>query len=545
MTPLTPLTRAPLSVRVSTVAALTVGTALAPASASAQDVLYRYEGGPLEGLGLFAAGVGDVNGDGTQDFSIGSLRDGGVYSGLTGARLFDHFVGAPSGPAPDFDGDGLADLLLANVVYSGAGAGLIHVFDTAPALPFGPVYSVAVDDVDGDGIADVLLGSPQLQRRCGGDVVTNFVGGPGFASVHSGDGGALLYLLMDESTSAFGGLIASAGDLDRDGTEDFVVGALLHSPCGTTGSRFLRALSAVDGATLWTIDEAPEVVSDLGDADGDGVADLALGFPRSDRVQVHSGADGTLLYQVQEELDSRFGASLARVADQNDDGVDDLLVGAYQQFDTGLSDRPPVGPGFVRVLSAVDGTALFTIQGSREGEWFGRLAAPLGDLNADGALDLLVASPRSDAAGEDAGLVQVISASSLPLTADVHELSATAATPQTLILDPGPGYAGGRAVLFGSGTGIRPGDGHPLPVVPDRYTRANAPFGAHPPLVEGLGELVQLDGEGRAQVELRFPPELALALVGRSFFHAFLVLPDAEAHRPGFVSQPVPITLRP
>ncbi|MCB9916662.1 MAG: FG-GAP repeat protein [Planctomycetes bacterium] len=150
-------------------------------------------------------------------------------------------------------------------------------------------------------------------------------------------------------------------------------------------------------------------VASLGDLDGDGRADLAVGEPRAlvggvrrGRVAVCSGANGHLLYELRGAVAlGDFGRALASGADLDGDGVHDLAVGA-----------PRAGSGLVAVFSGATGRRLLTLRGEAPGDELGSSVALLGDVDGDGRGELLVGAPKCDAGGTNAGRAYLLSGAS-------------------------------------------------------------------------------------------------------------------------------------
>ena len=156
-------------------------------------------------------------------------------------------------------------------------------------------------------------------------------------------------------------------------------------------------------------------VARLGDLDNDGVDDLAIGAPRANtaepfagRVTVLSGADGSTLFVLDGVGPAEyFGFAVASVGDVDADGLPDLLVGApFAAF-----------AGQARLFSGAGGALLGTWTGDAAQDDFGSAVAGVGDANRDGVPDFVVGAPRGDLGGIDTGYARVYSgATGAPLT---------------------------------------------------------------------------------------------------------------------------------
>ncbi len=100
-----------------------------------------------------------------------------------------------------------------------------------------------------------------------------------------------------------------------------------------------------------------------------------------------------------------FGQALAIVGDVNGDGIDDIAVGAPFNDDKG------VDAGRVTIQSGSTGAIIKVLRGRAAGDRFGFALAGCGDVNGDGVPDVIIGSPLADARGKDSGRVEVFSGS--------------------------------------------------------------------------------------------------------------------------------------
>lgn len=349
---------------------------LAPA-ASGQKLLHGFYGDAEDDLfGAAVSGAGDVNLDGYDD----------VIIGIAGDDSAGKFTGSVR-------------------VISGKDGSVLHVFNgRAAGGGFGESVSGA-GDVDGDGHPDILVGA-EMEKDANGDRL-------GTARVFSGKSGALLLTFYGDSDfDLFGSSVSDAGDVNRDGFADIVVGSPFSDNNGTWSGR-AYVFSGKDGSVLHTIDgdlddRLGSSVSGVGDLNGDGFDDLIIGAPNADYIGqsntgaalVISGKDGTTLFTFWGDGLSHFlGVTVSGAGDTNGDGIPDMIVGA----------RGDSGPGYARVFSGKDGSFLHTFHGDSDIERFGRSVSGAGDVNGDGLGDLIVGASWYFAAGMESGAARVFS----------------------------------------------------------------------------------------------------------------------------------------
>jgi hypothetical protein len=173
-------------------------------------------------------------------------------------------------------------------VLSGSdGSTVYSIYGASAGVLFGSSIA-GIGDVDGDGVPDFVVGAP---------LEANALLHHGVVTAYSGSTGTAIYsVLGDASTDFLGWAIASMGDVDGDGFADFAVGTSTTSAC---------VLSGKDGSTLWTLAAAKSTtffgrsMCSGGDVDGDGIADVIVGdiysgftTPSGGSASVFSGANG-------------------------------------------------------------------------------------------------------------------------------------------------------------------------------------------------------------------------------------------------------------
>ncbi len=143
-------------------------------------------------------------------------------------------------------------------------------------------------------------------------------------------------------------------------------------------------------------------VARAGDVNGDGVADAIVGavcgLAASDNTpgyaRVYSGIDGTALWTVHSQFSGDgFGIAVAGGADFDGDGVPDFLVGAPGNFWSVFVDLKDKDPGHVRVYSGANGTLLLNVKGIPVIGGFGSSLAITGDMDLDGVVDFVAGAP--------------------------------------------------------------------------------------------------------------------------------------------------------
>jgi hypothetical protein len=311
----------------------------------------------------------------------------------------DNFGWAVS-PLADVDHDGAADAIIGEPGFdhgttwllSGATGRVIRSFDGQPGDANG--FAIAdAGDTNRDGYDDILSGAPRQNADA-----------PGHVYLYSGRDGSLLHAFAgDALPDSFGSAVSSAGDVNRDGRPDVLIGAPGHA-----GGGMAFVYSGRNYQPLYRI-PAPDALHFFGygtgttdDVDGDRVPDEIVGGGGAGYV--FSGVDGRLLYPLPPSAAARqFGTFfLAGVGDVNRDRVPDIYGGDY-----GANDNGPAS-GFAGVYSGRDGTLLHSWFGSEPGAGLGP-GRGAGDVDCDHRPDLAIGSYQSDEGGLDAGKIELYS----------------------------------------------------------------------------------------------------------------------------------------
>jgi len=360
--------------------------------------------GASEEFDAFGAALasGDFNGDGFSDLAIGIPQE----------EVTDHFLGrvvviygSPNGlttsdstvPAPQaFDGRSIS-----RNPYPG--------LEVLGGL-FGA--SLAWGDFNHDGIGDLAIGVPAYQAASFGLVGCGCAGAVWIIKGHEGGltlSGNQLWVAKDvpgDSDQRFAdfGSVLAAGDFNGDSFSDLAIGTPQHDS-GFCPSRIL-ATGCATGAV---------------DVLYGGSSGLSLSNGSNMWTQDSSGIAGAT-----EDFDN-FGASLA-VGDFNGDGRSDLAIGVPGEDISGF-----VETGAVHVIYGSSsgltstGSQFWDLNGFggvyEAGAQFG-FALAAGDFNGDGRADLAVGSPFKDVAGgaPDGGDVEVIYGSAAGLSLTSHPL---------------------------------------------------------------------------------------------------------------------------
>ena len=381
----------------------------------------------------------------------------------------------------DVTGDGILDLVCA-ATYADLGtvydAGSVYVWAGGPDLrdtvePIASLHTffpkparlgwpLELADVDGDGILDVLAGAP-IESANGNRSYVGFVyvfrGGPTLlgsvtetARLRMGGGNSSDYLGLngieaaDVTGDGYLDVLACSQRIDVGGVVDAGAIVVWRGGPGLVGELQHDSRLTVPGAVLH--DYLGIYGVELVDLTGDGQSEMVCVAPYANRGQatdagaVYVWSPGPALQGDVAPLASllpinprsydRLGyvtGETLQFADLDGDGLQDVLAYSYSADVAGVVDA---GAGYVwrggpTLVGSPSPHAVLSVPGARNGDALGYVSGPglrIGDVTADGALDVVMGSRSADLATNDAGALFVWSelASSSPAgpTAMLH-----------------------------------------------------------------------------------------------------------------------------
>ncbi|EDX84665.1 FG-GAP repeat domain protein [Synechococcus sp. PCC 7335] len=201
-------------------------------------------------------------------------------------------------------------------------------------------------------------------------------------------------------------------------------------------------LSSLDGSNGFVINaidasfNSIRRVSNAGDINGDGFDDIILGADAADPMQEGKsyvvfgsntgfaaldlssldGSNGFVINGV--DAYDFFGSSVSGAGDINGDGIDDIIIGAYEAGYSGYIGESYVvfgrdtGFGATIEVSSLNDSTGFKLEGYENYDRFGRSVSGAGDINGDGIDDIIIGAPNANPNGNNSGRSYVVFGSS-------------------------------------------------------------------------------------------------------------------------------------
>ncbi len=422
------------------------GQATAPASRDIPVITPPEDGIALIGqdndrLGQTASFVGDVNGDGFDDFLIGNgqSRANGPYTGTARLVFGRDFTGVTG--YDDLDASNSTNFIDSTTAFDGT-------------RNLGASVSLA-GDINDDGINDFIIGAPFSTSFLGDDdfgkafvvfgrSAADAPFGETFdlATLDGSDGFRIDNGYADRGT-LLGASVGAAGDVNGDGIDDLIVGApgvaveiftppdnietfntgasyVIYGSKSPFGSNIdVTSLSGTRGfvvAEPFGDDRIGQDVTGIGDFNGDGIDDFIVGSvyngaagnegaayiiygtttPITGLINVRTLAPSEGFRIVGAERFDLVGSALAAAGDVNGDGFDDVIIGAPSDFEGSFVGEAYILFGTDATFSSTfeletfDETDGVKLTGVANGDNFGSKVSGVGDLNGDGFDDVIV-----------------------------------------------------------------------------------------------------------------------------------------------------------
>ena len=393
--------------------------------------------------GAAVTAAGDVNGDGRADVMVGAPGFDAAADRMDVGAVYVIYGQAAGG----------------NVDLGALGARGIRVQGSGADDQLGGSVA-SVGDTNGDGRGDLLIGAPDADRRgrAASGAAFLILGAQTPANVDLQNAPATRAVSIDgaQSDDVTGVSVAAAGDVNADGRADMLIGAnfadrpgAMPLPTGEdAGAAYVVFGTTTPVSVDLAVDDAASIringnlasdyagiaVAGVGDINGDGKADVAVGASGAD---LQSGTDSGAVYMVYGRAgaagtghsvnlgalgaagivieagraDDRGGSSLAS-GDVNQDGRLDLLVGAANAKN---NNRARSGSGYA-LFGQQPWVATSLVTNAQQARYDGAAAGDeaaasiaAADLDGDGKLDLAVGSPGGDQNGRlSSGSVSLI-----------------------------------------------------------------------------------------------------------------------------------------
>jgi|GEM_PF-1001245 len=366
--------------------------------------------------GVDMANIGDLDGDGNTDILIGA--NGDDDGGFNKGAAYIHFMNT--------DGSIKSTIKLNGLTTNGA------------VLSISDYYGVAVEgigDLNNDGVPDIAIGANG--DDAGGAANTNR--GGWYIHYMNRDGSIISTVKISPNTpngptavsidDRYGYRIANLGDLDGDGINDIAVSVVRDDTGGTDrGAFYIHYMNrdgsikssvkingaTPNGATLANVDKYSNGLANIGDLDGDGINDIAVGTYADDTGGTNRGAwyihymnrDGSIKSTVKINHGTAngatlvdgdyYGAEITNIGDLDGDGIGEIAVGV-EQDDTGGTNRGAMYIHYMNRNGSIKSSVKITSSTTNgpqliNNSYYSEGVVLMGDLNKDGSIDMAVSA---------------------------------------------------------------------------------------------------------------------------------------------------------
>ncbi|MDI6917487.1 MAG: FG-GAP-like repeat-containing protein, partial [Thermoplasmatales archaeon] len=240
----------------------------------------------------------------------------------------------------------------------------------------------------------------------------------------------------DQAYAYYGYSVACAGDVNNDSHDDVIVGAYKYSTANASAGKaflYLGSVSGLSNTPIWNSSGDDQLdayygysVASAGDVNNDGYDDIIIGAYGYD-TEKNTNAGKAYLYfgsstglgntanwtnSSDDQLSAWYGNSVACAGDVNNDSYDDVIIGAYR-YDATKSDA---GKAYLYLGSASGLSPAWNSSGDDQSDaYYGYSVASAGDVNNDGYDDIIIGAYGYDTEkNTNAGKVYLYFGSSSP-----------------------------------------------------------------------------------------------------------------------------------
>jgi hypothetical protein len=350
-------------------------------------------------FGYAVSTAGDVNGDGFDDVIVGADQ---FLTGLNEGKVF---------------------------VYYGSASGLSTTADwTAVSDQESPTYfGTSVDtagDVNGDGYDDIIIAADYYDNP-GPDTINEgkvfvYYGSATGLGPNGTPSNADWTAESDQDQSYFGWEVSTAGDVNGDGYDDIIIGAIGYDAMAAAdiGAAYVYHGSATGLGPNGTLTNADwsasgtqvgegfgNTVDTAGNVNGDLYSDVIIGAPyynggetQEGRAFVYHGSATGLSTTANwtaesNQANAEFGSSVRSAGDVNGDGYSDIIIGAWNYNDTKGGAFVYHGSATGLGPSGTPANADWSDSGGNMNNTFGAAVGTAGDVNGDGYSEVIVGAP--------------------------------------------------------------------------------------------------------------------------------------------------------